>query len=84
MPFDTIIRGTPVYNPYDLGSRMKNLRATMGSSVWEWFVPIRFRPADATDNEFSGLVWARQGRHIDDRLLPDVPGDGRGRRYGAV
>lgn len=41
-------------NPYDLGSKMNNLKAALGQNPWHWLVPIK----DSTNG--NGLWFPRQ------------------------
>lgn len=50
-------------NPWDLGSWHENLKTVMGTSIIDWFLPLRMSPCCNHDSEKSQFPF---GPHVDD------------------
>lgn len=78
-----ILRTQPGENPFDLGSKMKNLQQVLGFSILDWFLPFKQSPcADHSNPESAfalGPVVTRLKREIGlEGLSGDEEGFGSG------
>jgi hypothetical protein len=56
-------------NPWNLGNR-RNLKAIMGNSVWDWFIPLQYSPCVNHDNGFCDFELGPDFYEMERQFLP--------------
>lgn len=57
-----ILSTLPGENPFDLGSRLANMKEVMGYSILDWLLPARYSPCASHDSQESAF---RLGAVVD-------------------
>jgi hypothetical protein len=57
------------WNPWNIGN-MRNLKAVMGTRVWDWFIPLRYSPFLNRDNALCDFELGNDFYEMEKQFLP--------------